>query len=262
VSTTGAQAWIAGFYDVYVTTTIDVPFFQEELKKTPGPVLELMAGTGRLSLPLAEAGARLTCVDVSGPMLARLRTKLVDRGLEADLVEADICRMTLPERSYGLALLPFQSFGELVAVEAQRTALDRVAAHLRPGGRFVCTMHNPAVRRATVDGQLRLLGTFPLPEQKGTLLLWTLQQFLPGTSVVQALQFYERYDPEGRLEDKHWLDVRFSLVERGEFQALAEAAGFRVAALYGSYDRSPFHDGTSPFMIWVLERCRVAHAGA
>jgi hypothetical protein len=109
VSTTGAQAWIAGFYDVYVTTTIDVPFFQEELKKTPSPVLELMAGTGRLSLPLAEAGARLTCVDVSGPMLARLRTKLVDQGLEADLVEADICRMTLPERSYGLALLPFQS---------------------------------------------------------------------------------------------------------------------------------------------------------
>ena len=80
--------------------------------------------------------------------------------------------------------------------------------------------------------------------------------------MVRALQFYERYDPEGRLEDKHWLDVRFSLVERGEFQALAEAAGFRVAALYGSYDRSPFHDGTSPFMIWVLERCRVAHAGA
>src|SRR5918995_447313 len=110
MSMTGAQAWIADLYDV--------AFFQEELKKTPGPVLELMAGTGRLSLPLAEAGARLTCVDVSGPMLARLRTKLVDRGLEADLVEADICQMTLPERSYGLALLPFQSFGELVAVEA------------------------------------------------------------------------------------------------------------------------------------------------
>jgi ubiquinone/menaquinone biosynthesis C-methylase UbiE len=169
-------------------------------------------------------------------MLARLRTKLVDRGLEADLVEADICQMTLPERSYDLALLPFQSFGELVAVEAQRTALDRVAAHLRPGGRFVCTMHNPAVRRATVDGQLRLLGTFPLPEQKGTLLLWSLQRFLPGTSVVWASQFYEQYDPEGRLKDKHWLDVRFSLVERGEFQALAEAAGFRMAALYGAYD--------------------------
>ena len=100
MSTTGAQAWIAGLYDIYVTTTIDVPFFQEELKKTPGPVLELMVGTGRLSLPLAEAGARLTCVDVSGPMLARLRTKLVDRGLEADLVEADICQMTLPERTW------------------------------------------------------------------------------------------------------------------------------------------------------------------
>jgi hypothetical protein len=51
VSTTGAQAWIAGLYDVYVTTTIDVLFFQEEVGKTPGTVLELMAGTGRLSIP-------------------------------------------------------------------------------------------------------------------------------------------------------------------------------------------------------------------
>jgi 2-polyprenyl-3-methyl-5-hydroxy-6-metoxy-1,4-benzoquinol methylase len=68
VSTTGAQAWIADLYDVYVTTTVDVPFFLEELKTTSGPVLELMAGTGRLSLPLAEAGARLTCVDISGLM--------------------------------------------------------------------------------------------------------------------------------------------------------------------------------------------------
>ena len=72
-----------------------------------------------------------------------------------------------------------------------------------------------------------------------TLLLWTLQQFLPGTSVVRALQFYERYDPEGRLEDKHWLDVRFShfhngflnaWVETGIFGALALAAIFVVAA--------------------------------
>ena len=254
MSTTGAQAWIADLYDVYVTTTVDVPFFLEELKTTSGPVLELMAGTGRLSLPLAEAGARLTCVDISGPMLTRLRAKLADRGLEAEVVEADVSQLVLPGRSYGLALLPFQSFGELVTVEAQQAALDCVAAHLQPGGRFVCTMHNPSVRRTTIDGQLRLLGTFTLPERKGTLLLWSLQQFLPGTALVRASQFYEQYDPEGQLKEKHWLDVRFSLVERGEFQTLAETAGFRVAALYGSYDRSPFQDEASPFMIWSLER--------
>ncbi len=254
MSTTGAQAWIADLYDVYVTTTADIPFFLEELTMTSGPVLELMAGTGRLSLPLAKAGAKLTCVDISGSMLARLRTKLADGGLEAEVVEADVCQLALPGRSYGLALLPFQSFGELITLEAQQAALERVMAHLQPGGRFVCTMHNPSVRRAMVDGQLRLLGTFTLPEGRGTLLLWSLQQFLPDTSLVRASQFYEQYDLEGCLKNKHWLDVHFSLVNRSGFEVLAEASGFRVAALYGSYDRSPFHDETSPFMIWVLER--------
>jgi hypothetical protein len=120
---------------------------------------------------------------------------------------------------------------------------------------------NPTTPACLAGGFLHLLGTFTLSERKGTLLSWSLQQMLPGTSVVRASQFYERYDPEGRLEEKHWLDVRFSLVERGEFQALAEAAGFRVAALYGSYGRSAFHDETSPFMIWVLENYRFDCAG-
>ena len=63
---------VASLYDSYVTATFDVPFFLAEAKAVPGPVLELMAGTGRVSLPLVEAGVPLTCVDASGAMLSRL----------------------------------------------------------------------------------------------------------------------------------------------------------------------------------------------
>lgn len=56
---------IAEIYDLYVTADYDVPFFVSEVAGVKGPILELMAGTGRLSLPLVEAGARLTCIDSS-----------------------------------------------------------------------------------------------------------------------------------------------------------------------------------------------------
>ena len=255
MTTTAARAWIADLYDAYVTTAIDIPFFVAEAREASGPVLELMAGTGRVSLPLAGAGVRLTCVDLSGPMLARLRAKLAAKGLTAVTVEADVRRLALPERDFALAILPFQSFAELLAPEDQGAALAAIAAHLTVGGRFICTLHNPRVRRRTIDGQLRLLGTFPLADRAATLLLWSLQRHVPDEpALVQAVQLYEVYDADGRLEEKRWLDARFRLVERAEFETVAPAAGFRVAALYGDYDRAPFQDEVSPFMIWVLER--------
>lgn len=252
MTTTGAQAWVADLYDFYVTATEDIPFFVDEARKAAGPKLELMAGTGRISLPLIEAGAELTCVDLSGPMLGRLRDKLAARDLSADLVESDVCRLALSKRNFSFAILPFQSFAELLKPEDQEAALAAVANHLAPGGRFICTLHNPAQRRAPVDGHLRVLGSVPLPGG-ATLVLSSAQKFGSDPAIVQAAQFYEIYESDGRLREKRLLNVAFRLVEEAEFRRLAEAAGFRVAALYGSYDRAAFAPD-SRYMIWVLER--------
>src|SRR5579884_320723 len=214
MTTTGAQAWVADLYDAYVTTTVDIPFFVAQARAASGPVLELMAGTGRVALPLAAAGVALTCVDLSAPMLARLRAKLSARGLTAATYQMDVRELALPARDFALAILPFQSFAELLTPDDQRAALTRIVAHLATGGRFICTLHNPRVRQRAIDGQLRLLGTFPLPDRAATLLLWSVQQRVDDGPVVRAAQLYEVYDADGRLEDKRWLDVRFRLVER------------------------------------------------
>ncbi|MEM9266020.1 MAG: class I SAM-dependent methyltransferase [Cyanobacteria bacterium P01_F01_bin.13] len=67
---------VADIYDSYVQTTLDIPFLLDQVKGTSSEVLELMSGTGRISLPLIEAGATLTCVDKSPEMLAILEKKL------------------------------------------------------------------------------------------------------------------------------------------------------------------------------------------
>ena len=253
MTTTAAQAWVADLYDSYVTATEDIPFFVEEARQVSGPVLELMAGTGRVSVPLAEAGADLTCVDLSGPMLARLRDKLAARGLSAEVVEADIRNLRLTKNSFARAILPFQSFAELLRPVDQMAALVSIADLVAPAGRFICTLHNPEVRRKTVDGQLRVLGSTPLPEGGETLVLSSSQRFAPDPIIVHAAQFYEIYDDQGRLKEKRVLNVSYRLVERTEFRALAEAAGFRVIEVFGDYERRPFL-ADSPYMIWHLEK--------
>src|SRR5574341_112697 len=110
---------IADIYDLYVTADYDIPFFVSETRPVQGAVLELMAGTGRLSLPLIEAGMKLTCVDSSKAMLEVLSRKLKQRGLHADIICADVRRLSLPAR-FELAILPFQAFMEIIGKADQR----------------------------------------------------------------------------------------------------------------------------------------------
>jgi len=242
---------VASLYDSYVTATFDVPFFLAEAKAVPGPVLELMAGTGRVSLPLVEAGVPLTCVDASGAMLSRLREKLLARGLRATIVQADVRTLKLPHM-FALAILPFHSFSELLQSSDQEMVLASVYRHLHAGGKFICTLHNPNVRRKSIDGQTRLIGKYSLDE--GTLLLWSTLQYSADEGAVEGVQVYEEYDADGILRQQRMLDMRFALIERQDFEQRAIRAGFRVAELYGDYDRSRFLPDASPYMIWILQR--------
>jgi SAM-dependent methyltransferase len=240
---------IADIYDLYVTADYDVPFFMSEIQPVNGPVLERMAGTGRLSLPLIAAGAKLTCVDGSNAMLEVLSRKLNQHGLHADIICADVCQLSLPAR-FELAILPFQAFMEIIGEENQRAALAAVFECLAPGGRFICTLHNPVVRRKQVDGLLRLVGQFPT--EGGSLVVSGFEQ--GGNPVVSRQQFFEFFDGDGRLLEKRLLQMKFAFVDKDVFEEMAQNAGFRIARLYGNYDRAPFDPARSPVMIWLLEK--------
>ncbi len=260
-------ARVANLYDTYVRTTFDVPFFLNETNKTRGPVLELMSGTGRVSLPLVEAGTRLTCVDNSPAMLAVLRDKLRRCGLTASVHQMDVRELDLGQ-TFELILIPFHSFSEILTTADQQKTLAAIRRHLADSGRLICTLHNPLIRLKRVDGQLHLWGKFPLqqggfpleqngdrPEQNGgVLLLWGQEDYAVDRRTVNILEFFEEYDAHGAMRSRTLLEMAYCPLRKTEFEQLAQSAGFRVAALYGDYDYAEFREETSPFMVWVLER--------
>ena len=74
--------------------------------------------------------------------------------------------------------------------------------------------------------------------------------------MVDRVQLYGFFDFSSNLRAKRVLPMRFALIEKDEFAELAAAAGFVPVALYGDYDRGEYLEGTSPYMIWILEKAR------
>lgn len=246
---------IANLYDIYVPATFDIDFFLNETRKAKGEVLELMSGTGRVSIPLLEAGIKLTCVDLSAELNAIFREKLAQKGLKADVYQMDVRELDL-HKKFEMVIIPFGSFSHITSPEDQRKALERIHAHLSPGGMFLCTLANPVSRKQAINGQLRLFRTYPL-ENGGSLLLWVLEDFSPeDPQVVRAMQFYEEYDAKGTLQAKRLLELHFRLSGKNEFEALAKAAGFTVRNCYGDYSCAEFEEESSPLMIWRFEAAR------
>jgi len=237
---------VADFYDIYVNTDYDIEFFKSLI---PGKrrILELTSGTGRLSIPLIEAGANLACVDQSPQMLKKLEMKLRRKNLQAEVLCMDLLNIQY-NSAFDMAILPFQSFMEIIGKEDQIVALDRIHQALMQGGSFICTMHNPVVRRRSVDGALRFVGHFET--EAGTLAVSGVET--GGKPVVERYQYFELYDESGQLQSKRMLKMRFELINKNEFREMAESVGFKIQDLFGNYDRSGYAEETSPVMIWVL----------
>jgi SAM-dependent methyltransferase len=247
---------VADIYDLYVTSDLDIGFYREEATKAQGKVLELMCGTGRVSIPLLEAGVDLTCVDASKGMLARLEERLRTRKLKARVVHTDVRHLDLGEKEqFELAIIPFHSFSELASPRDRELALRAVSGCLREGGRFICPLHNPPIRARSADGALRFNGSFPTADD-GLLVVSGFETLDESSGVVARLQFYESYDASNELVAKRALPMRFALIDRSGFTEAAEVAGLVPVALYGDYRRSEYSEESSPFMVWILEKAK------
>jgi SAM-dependent methyltransferase len=239
---------IADLYDCYVRAHDDIPFFVRKVAAADGPVLELMAGTGRISTAIAPQAYHLTCVDRSTGMLRRL----VGRNTGADAVCADVRALPFGPH-FGLVLLPFQSFAEVTDPEDRERVLQEMNRVLRPNGRIIVSLHNPPVRSRSLDGVERVLGTFPLPA--GGSLEVRSSATLDAGGLAVARQSYRVTDTDGVPAPARELVLRFVLLTRSEFEHLARQSGLVILELLGDYDGSRFDPDASPYMIWTLQRC-------
>src|SRR5947209_1103777 len=114
----------------------DVPFFLGHLPRRPQRILELAVGTGRAAIPLAQAGHRVVGIDNDAAMLEFAMFKRDVVGIPAKqltLLKQDALRLSLDQK-FNWACIFFNTFLNFVNLAEQDALLQRIHAHLKPGG--------------------------------------------------------------------------------------------------------------------------------
>ena len=227
------MSWDERFADRYdewsAEMTEDVPFYVELARETKGPLVELAVGSGRVAIPVAEATGRpVLGIDTSPAMLAQARERAAAAGVELELREGDMGDLELDEPA-GLVYCPFRGLLHVPTWADRRRVFERVAASLRPGGRFAWNAfafdHGIAAR---LDGEHQ---DEPVPH--------SLRYAVGDNRIDITLD-------GGGTSSLWW-------ATRNEWFGLIDVAGLQVEALYGDFDRRPFDDESREY-VWVTRR--------
>lgn len=109
-----------------------------------GPALEFAIGTGRVGIPLTERGVPVTGIELSRPMVDRLRAKVDEAALP--VIIGDMATTVAPGE-YTLVYLVFNTISNLLEQAEQVACFRNAARHLKPGGRFVIELWVPELRK-------------------------------------------------------------------------------------------------------------------
>ena len=223
------DAW-ADRYAEWSRGVNDVPFYVGLAREADGPLVELAVGTGRVAIPVAQATCRrVVGIDSSRAMLAQARERAVEHGVELDLREGDIREFEIEEPA-ALIYCPGRSLLHLPTWADRRRCFERVAASLRPNGRFAWNAfaldHHVA---SALDGQH--VADAPVPH--------TNHYSVSDNRVDITLD-------DGGTGSLWW-------ATKNEWLGLLDVAGLRLEALYGGFGGEPLDDN-SPEYVFVAGR--------
>lgn len=206
------------------------------LANAPGKtILEMGVGTGRLALPLVEAGFTVSGLDNSESMLDILRQK--DRDNSVRVQVADFGRDTLQDQKYDTCLLACNTIYSVLDMEAQLRIFQNAHLALNDDGIFVVEAFNPLwlLRKGSEFMQMRPLDAdktlieqyhiFPTQQQV------TVDNIVVGTSAAQSVNLRFRHI------------IRY--IHPFEMDVLACAAGFELKERYGSFSKQPYSENST-----------------
>ena len=227
-----------GYFDGRIAATYDdyedrEEFSAEDIDATvafladmagDGPALEFAVGTGRIALPLARRGVPTSGIDLSRPMLDRLREK--DPGEDVPVTVGDMTT-TRVDGSFQLIYLICNTIMNLTTRDAQIACFRNAAAHLRSGGRFVIKTMIPELHRLPPG---EVFAVFAASEAH-----WGIDEYDVANQGLISHHFDRR--PDGSFE---LTSMPFRYVWPAELDLMAELAGMRFVERWEGWRREPF----------------------
>ena len=243
---------IARLYDLDLSEFEgDIDLYLALAQRTGGPILELAVGTGRIAIPLAEAGYHVVGVDLDPAMLARARARIERAHLadRVDLAEGDMtAAAAIPAVAsggpYRLAILALQSILILTSPEGQRAVVDQMARLVEPGGLVVIDTWLPTPADLVgFDGRLSFewLRTDP---DTGTQVTKTLAAWYDHVRRLVTLTTFFHEGRQGEPTVRWIREDPLRLIGVDELVGFARDAGLEVDHLAGDHELQPLEPGS------------------
>jgi SAM-dependent methyltransferase len=245
-------ARIAELYDLeHSGLSDDVDFYLNFVEAVGDPVLELGCGTGRLLIPIAETGFRVTGIDRSTQMLDRARSAISERSL-ANLVTLQQMEMTdigaLQGGPFGVAIIGLNGLLHVTTSKEQRSTLASVRSVLDPRGQLLIDVFNPTpdVLRS-LDHSLNHEGVWR--QSDGSRIdKFSSRRVAPRTQTISTELWYDLTTGEGAVS-RVATSFTMRYLHRAELELMLELAGFAEWQVYGSYDLDPFDDHSERLIV-------------
>lgn len=213
----------------------ELEFWQGQLPAPDAQVLELACGSGRLLLPLARGGARMTGIDSSPEMLAgarqRLRAEPAVRDSGPRLLEQSMQELDLDDE-FDLVMAAFNAL-LLVPHRELPAVLDRVRAHLGRSGKLVAELFAMTEFDQRPDDE-----SAQLAGGEGTW--WRDRSYRYDPQLKAGISHVTYRHGRDRVASRHSYGLH--LHSWPELESLLIGSGFWIEALYGGFDRRPFRD--------------------
>jgi SAM-dependent methyltransferase len=241
---------VGEFYDLFADNT-DIPFFLEFARKMGSPVLDLAAGTGRVTFALAQEGFEVVALEQSPSMIAEARKKLESSPEEVSsritLVEGSMKEFSLDQK-FPLVIVP-NSFVHLLTTQDQLSTIRCVKEHLTDDGLFILDLYpgEHQYERATFED-----GPANLPDGRTVTRSGAIQSDYANRLMRVELTYKVR-GPDGQVIEEIDVVSGATLIFKNEIDNLIRMSGMHIEKEFGDFEKN-LYTSESGRRIFILRK--------
>lgn len=231
----------------YLDRDEDLDWYFEfaEQHRTSLPILELGAGSGRITCPLTSAGHTMVALDRMPQMLEALERRRDREGLPKErlkIVEGDMRTLPFPDASMGMVLSPFNALMHLYTWRDLLACFREVHRVLTPGGSFAFDVELPDIEWLDWDPEERhAITPFTHPQTGEKLIYSTNHTYDPDTQVCHVRLYYDDAPRAGRrfkppATPRKLVHLAHREIFPEELRMLVDVAGFEMESHTGDFE--------------------------
>ncbi len=242
-------------YDLlYQDVTEDISMYLKLLKGHEN-ILEFGAGTGRVTIPLAEDGHNIDAVDIEINMLEKLSKRIEnDSNLfqRINPILGNMCGYN-SKKAYDAIIIPLTSFNYLLTEEDQILCLKSVFSNLKDDGfAIIELLSNNTYDDVELGNKFRFVKKIKLSNNQYYEYYRSTSLDMKNRKITQK-RLFQLYENNQLIKEENFIwKNRFVTVE--DFKGLALRVGLDVEKVYGNCNLEEFNGDSEDVFVKVRRR--------